>query len=688
MTTRSLPAIPRPARLFLLVAGADTLLFSLLRGAFALAFAPPGGGLPAGVLAKAFLLGVRFDARLAVLAALPLLALGGVRALSPFERLTARRGWVWYLTLLHLLLFFVYAVDFGYYAYAASRVNVSILQFLYNPDTSAGMVWESYPVVRLALGFAVASWAVLLTVRLLLERACHWPEATAPRRLRIAASVLVALVAAAAVYGKVSWYPLRWSDAYFSTSTFAADLAHNPVLFFAETLRKKPAAYDLAKVRAAYPLVAKYLGIANPDPARLVYARRAEPKGLPPASPSAAPLGASPRRPNVVIVLLESFAAYKTGAFGNPLDPTPHFDALVREGTLYTRYFTPNWGTARSVWATVTGLPDVETDLTATRNPLLVSQNSILNDFVGYEKFYFLGGSLNWANIRGLLAANIKGLRLFEEGSYRAPRVDVWGISDLDLFEEANRAFTSSAKPFVAIVQTSGSHRPYTIPKNHRGFEMRQLADAEAQRHGFGAADEYNAFRFLDHAVGVFIEGARREPWFADTIFMFYGDHGLPGNAPHLPSGYEEAGLTHFHVPLLVYGPGLIPGGVRVDTVASELDVLPTAASLAGLPSVNSTLGRDLLDPAFDAQRYTFTVGDQGKVPQLGLIGGDRAFGIFGDGSNRRLTALGAGDPRANLAAREPETAARMEELCRALYETARYLPFVNAPDKVRGAAR
>ena len=143
-----------------------------------------------------------------------------------------------------------------------------------------------------------------------------------------------------------------------------------------------------------------------------------------------------------MIVLLESFAAYKTGSFGNPLDPTPRFDALAREGTLYTRFFTPTWGTARSVWATVTGLPDVETDLTATRNPLLVSQNSILNDFTGYEKLYFLGGSLNWANIRGLLAANIAGLRLFEEGSFSAPRVDVWGISDLDLFEEANRVFT------------------------------------------------------------------------------------------------------------------------------------------------------------------------------------------------------------------------------------------------------
>ena len=681
--------VPRPARLFLLLAAADMILFSLLRGAFAYAFAPPGGGTPEPVLARAFLLGARFDGRLAVLVALPLLALGGVRACSPFERLAARRGWGWYLAAAHLLLFFVYVVDFGYYAYAGSRVNVSILQFLYNPDTSAGMVWASYPVVRLALGLGFVSWAVFRGARRLLESAAHWPAASARRRLRIAATVVVALAAAAAVYGKFSWYPLRWSDAHFSTSTFAADLAHNPVLFFAETLRKKPAAYDLEKVRAAYPVVARYLGVANPDPARLTYARRSEPRGLPPGSLPASRPGAPARRPNVVIVLLESFAAYKSGSFGNPLDPTPRFDALASEGTLYTRFFTPTWGTARSVWATVTGLPDVETDQTATRNPLLVSQNSILNDFAGYEKLYFLGGSLNWANIRGLLAANIAGLRLYEEGNFSAPRVDVWGISDLDLFEEANRVFTGIGKPFVAIVQTSGSHRPYTIPKNSRGFAVRQIADAEAQRHGFGAADEYNAFRFLDHAVGVFIEGARREPWFADTIFFFYGDHGLPGSAPQIPRGDREADLTHFHVPLLIYGPGLIPGGRRVETVASELDILPTAASLAGLPYLNSTLGRDLLDPAFDELRFAFTVGDQGKIPRLGLIGKDRAFGVFADGSNRRLTALDGRDAGADLAPRERKPAARLEELCRALYETARYLPYVNSPQKVRsGLAR
>lgn len=664
--------LPRPARLFLIIVGIDAALFSLFRALFHLIFAPEGAALPVAVLARAFWIGAKFDVRLAVLLALPLLALGGIRPLSPWSGPRRRRAWAAGLTVVHLGVLIFYVGDLGHYSYTASRINITILQFLFNLATSARMVWESYPVLRGGLGLLLAAYGAWRLFGWLLARAALWPPAPAPRWRRVVAAVAVALLAAAGLYGKLSWYPLRWSDAYFSTETYPADLAQNPVLYFFETLYKDPLPYDLKRVRAAYPLVARFLGVARPDAERLVYARRQAPRAAPAV------------RPNVVIVILESFASYKTGIFGNPLDPTPRFDALARGGALFTRFYTPTWGTARSVFATVTGLPDVETHKTATRNPLLVTQHTILSDFAGYSKLYFLGGSLNWANIRGLLAHNIAGLQLFEEGSYAAPRVDVWGISDLDLFRESVPVLSRQKTPFVAIVQTSGSHRPYTIPKDSGGFVPRAIGDAEARRHGFVSAAEYNAFRFLDHGVGEFMDLAAREPWFGNTIFAFYGDHGLPGAAPHIPRAEESLLLTRFHVPFLLWGPALVGGARVVESVTSELDVLPTLASLAGVPCLNSTIGRDAFDPAFDAMRYVFTVGDQSSSPQLGLIGKERAFGMFADGSRKTLTALDGGDPAANLLTREPGTAAEMEELCRAIYETARYLPFVNAPGKIR----
>ncbi len=75
-----------------------------------------------------------------------------------------------------------------------------------------------------------------------------------------------------------------------------------------------------AAVRERYAAIAGYLGVERPDPARLDFTRV---------------VGAPGRgRGGQERVLLESFAYYKTGLSGNPLDPTPNFDAIARIGTL------------------------------------------------------------------------------------------------------------------------------------------------------------------------------------------------------------------------------------------------------------------------------------------------------------------------------------------------------------------
>jgi hypothetical protein len=131
---------------------------------------------------------------------------------------------------------------------------------------------------------------------------------------------------------------------------------------------------------------------------------------------------------------------------------------MCKEGIFFNRAFSPAYGTARGVWATITGVPDVQQGKTSSRNPA-VNQHTIINDFKGKEKLYFLGGSSSWANIRGLLTNNIEGLRLYEQGSYKAKEIDVWGISDKNLFLEANDAMAKETKPFFAVIQTADNHQ-------------------------------------------------------------------------------------------------------------------------------------------------------------------------------------------------------------------------------------
>ena len=79
---------------------------------------------------------------------------------------------------------------------------------------------------------------------------------------------------------------------------------------------------------------------------------------------------------------------------------------------------------------------------------------------------------------------------------------------------------------------------------------------------------------------------------------MFVGDHGLAGNADAMyPPVWTNQRLTDEHVPLLFYAPGLLTPQRRSEVV-SQIDVLPTIAGMVHQSYVNTTLGRDLLDPA------------------------------------------------------------------------------------------
>src|SRR5262249_5776471 len=159
--------------------------------------------------------------------------------------------------------------------------------------------------------------------------------------------------------------------------------------------------------------------------------------------------------------------------------------------------------------------------------------------------------SASWGNIRALLSHNVDDLRIYEEGSYTSPRVDMWGISDLSLFEEANRVFAAPrTRPFVAFIQTAGNHKPYTIPEDSHGFVRTTVSDEEARRYGFTSRRDLDAERLVDHSIGEFFRIARQEKYFDDTVFVFYGDHGLPAAAEHRPLAERQLSLPRYHVPL------------------------------------------------------------------------------------------------------------------------------------------
>jgi len=663
--------LPRLLHFLVNLAGLNLLIFILFRLVFWGYFKNSADPIPTPDLLHSFYLGLKFDLRLTLLMLLPLFLLGGFRWLSPFESNLMRRVWFLYLASAFGIVLLFYFMNFGYYAYLHTPMNATVLRFAYDLSTSAQMMWETYPMVWVFVGFSVMIIAYLWFLHRILWNADHFANPQFRGWVKAVMVSLSTVLVIAGLYGKFSYYPLRWSEAFAQAHTFAPSVALNPVLYFTNTLKNKDVSFNEAATRDAYPNMAAYLGVDHPNADKLDFTRQLKQTSTLP-----------PQRPNIVMVFLESFASYKTGLFGNPLNPTPNFDHLARNGLSFSRYYTPHTGTARSVFAAVTGIPDVELHKTASRNPLVVEQHTIINAFRDYHKMYFLGGSASWGNIRGVLQRNIPGLEIHEEGSYQAERVDVWGISDLSLFEEANKVFQKQQQPFFAIIQTSGNHRPYTIPEYNRGFQPQHHDSSTYQQAGFISEAEYNSFHFMDHAIGLFMQDARKQDYFRNTLFVFFGDHGITGYAGrHTPEFESKFLLSGFHTPLVFYAPDLLPklfkGGQTIDKIASEVDLLPTIAGLTTPGYTNTTLGRDLLDTRLDSPHYAFTITHH-SVPEIGLISRDHYFRMQADGNNKLLANTASSTPLANVVNKETAIAKDMETITRQMFETARYMLYHN----------
>jgi len=279
-----------------------------------------------------------------------------------------------------------------------------------------------------------------------------------------------------------------------------------------------------------------------------------------------------------------------------------------------------------------------------------------------------------------MLNQSMDSLKLYEEGDYSSPRNDVWGISDIDLFREADSVLQKTKEPFFSIIQTSGNHRPYTIPDNSYGFKVRDdISEDEVKRYGFDSLKEYNSFRFMDYSVGYFMQEARKSDYYKNTIFVFWGDHGISSNAgEHVSKGESSSRLDlgALRVPFIIYSP-LIKEPKVYDKVVSEVDALPTIASLANISYTATTLGRDMFDKRFDNQRFAFSITHSSN-PLIGLIGEKYYYRTRADGTNAALYDIYSDRPLKDHSKENPTVVKKMRDLTYGIYETSKYIPHFN----------
>lgn len=566
-------------------------------------------------------IGLKFDMRYAVF----LVLFTSICLIIPFfERLVVKsrifRSIVCFVqTVLFMGMLFVYLVDIYVYFYLNQRVDMTLLDLLKETDIGFTMVWQSYPVVWISLAFFVIFISYFFFWNRIYKR--HTPvrmyrkkfvfserndEAVSLRSaliVRFCSLVLLFVLG----YGQVSsnFFPLRWSNAYFSVDKNIALIALNPMQNLYDT--RNAVDFVIPPDEYAFEAFSRMKKLLNiPEQNKAVDFSRYY-------------AGEKPEKPlNVVIIMMESWTTPKTslphgtGAkkdldtyqklfarYG--IDSTPFARNLLENSLYYPNFYANSRTTARGIFSTLTGIADTNFLATSSvRNPKMIDQHIIFNEFAGYERYYMIGGSANWANIRGLFQNNIKDLQLLEEDFWKAPNTDVWGISDLALFNESIDVLSASKKPFIAFIQTAGYHRPFSIPDENEGFVSAPSPDKNVlDAWGFSSEAEFHALRFLDHALQKFFEKAKQTAWYEDTVFILFGDHGTIEYNALMNKSYLAANGQFWQTPFFIHCPKYVPAGIN-PALHSQADIFPTVAALAGISYLNTTLGSSMLQKISD----------------------------------------------------------------------------------------
>lgn len=612
----------------------------------------------------AFWFGFRFDIKLAAIAIFPLSLLVLIVNRRFFTSSIYRKFANIYLVLTYIILTVFYAIDFGYYDYLSIRLDAASLRFLEDLKISSQVLLESYPVFKGLIGFLILGFLIFKLSKFIYSKFKN-NQKHISKKIKAIYFIATFLLLAFSIYNSFNHYPLRWSEAFFSKNNKVNQFALNPVLYFFDSFAFRSEAVNMEEFKKYYPVIAEKLQLPKDSISferKVVFTDSLSSK------------------PNVVFVMLESVGVKPLSYYGNAINSSPNIDSLIKESLSFSNFYVHKSGTAASVFASVTGLPDIDDVNTASRNPMIIDQRILFDQFDGYEKLYFLGGSANWANIRGIFQSNIKGLRIFEEGSYSAEnRADVWGIDDYELFNESDKELKklhAQNQPFVAYIQTASNHMPFTVPDKKESFtpiSEDSISDALLEKSGFKSVAQLNALRYLDFNIGKFLERAKESGYYDDTVFVFFGDHNTAMNRTDQYTNEYDLNIQLQHVPFIIHAPQFVKPR-EITKNGKLIDMFPTVFSLLKMDHTNYTLGNNLLSSMKTSSFVYLKINGE---PAIGLLQDSMYYSRTNITRTKSLYNLNS-KVLVDLKDEYPKKAEEMDSLLSAYYNATKYLYFNN----------
>jgi phosphoglycerol transferase MdoB-like AlkP superfamily enzyme len=293
-------------------------------------------------------------------------------------------------------------------------------------------------------------------------------------------------------------------------------------------------------------------------------------------------------RPNVVLILLESFCSDLIEPLGGKPGVTPYFNRLAQEGILFSRIVASGDRSDKGIIAVVSGFPAQSTQ-SIIKYPLKASKLPTISGALanaGYYTTFYYGGDPDFANIRSYLySAKFKGL-ITQDDFPRAYRNSKWGVHDEYTFQRLLTDMDTARGPYFKMLFTLSNHEPFEMTINPK-FK--------------GKGDVYKLYStayYTDSCLQVFFEQAKQRDWYSNTLFVLVADHGH-----WLTGSYPNYAAEKFRIPMLWVG-GALQDTMRVDMVGSQNDLAKTLLSQLNIPADKFLFSKNLLAERCNSYAY------------------------------------------------------------------------------------
>ena len=184
------------------------------------------------------------------------------------------------------------------------------------------------------------------------------------------------------------------------------------------------------------------------------------------------------------------------------------------------------------------------------------------------------------------------------------------GLKDKEHLSQVANKMKGLDDKFYLFTVTETSHTPFNLPEDMQYLNLSE----ELNDNIFGRY--FQSIRYVDEAIGEFMDKLDEEGILDNTIFVIYGDHeGIHkyNNDSVLEKAYPdfEKYRNNKKIPLLIYSKDF-DESATISKVGGHIDIMPTVLSLLGIEKSvyqDNTMGMNLL-----AEGVGYAIDRNGKI--------------------------------------------------------------------------